>query len=234
MRVMHKHGNHVRNQTWKNLGLAVLCLLVSGGVFLLAVPKMEFLQLDLVEAILMVVSLGALVSFFVFMRRYRTYRGGLEGEQRVSKLLKAKLNNNYYLLNDVYFRGGGGDIDHIVLGPNGLFVVETKNWSGKISCLGDDWQRESRPSATGSPSKQVKRNASRVQKLLETTSKLKVWVEAVVVFTNPHADLHLSQPTVPILRLHELPSHISGFRNSGKFSHQQLEFMGKAILKQTR
>jgi hypothetical protein len=40
------------------------------------------------------------------------------------------LSDDYYLLNDLYLRDGGGDIDHIVLGPNGVFVLETKNWSG--------------------------------------------------------------------------------------------------------
>ena len=30
-----------------------------------------------------------------------------------------------------------GNIDHIILGSNGIFVIESKNYDGKIICNGD-------------------------------------------------------------------------------------------------
>ena len=127
------------------------------------------------------------------------------------------LNDDYYLLNDLYLRDGGGDIDHIVLGPNGVFVLETKNWSGNISCNGDEWQRSGKRNFSGSPSRQVKRNAAKIQQIIDDNPNLRalgIWVEGIVVLTNNHATLHVNNPTVTILKLPQLPNHITTFRSS--------------------
>ena len=89
------------------------------------------LNLILFEAVGFAVSLVPLAAFYYFLRKYRIYGGGWEGEKQVIKLLDSKLSDDYILLNDLYLRGGGGDIDHVVLGPNGIFVLETKNWNGR-------------------------------------------------------------------------------------------------------
>lgn len=55
------------------------------------------------------------------------------GEKRVSDLLSLKLNReNYYLLNNVTLPAGTGttQIDHIVVSTKGIFVLETKHYSG--------------------------------------------------------------------------------------------------------
>lgn len=57
------------------------------------------------------------------------------GEKRVSDLLSLKLNReNYYLLNNVTLPAGSGttQIDHIVVSTTGIFVIETKHYSGWI------------------------------------------------------------------------------------------------------
>ena len=57
------------------------------------------------------------------------------GEKRVSDLLSLKLNcENYYLLNNVTLPAGTGtiQIDHVVVSTKGIFVIETKHYSGWI------------------------------------------------------------------------------------------------------
>ena len=119
------------------------------------------MSFGILEAAGFLLSLIPLAAFFFYQRKYRIYNGGLQGEKTVIKHLNKTLNDEYYLLNDVYMHNGGGDIDHIVLGPNGVFVLETKNWSGKITCNGDDWQRPGKHDM-GSPSRQAKRNAAKI------------------------------------------------------------------------
>jgi hypothetical protein len=235
MRVLRKSGRYLKNQALKNLGLAIFCMIIFGVNVWLVVLKLLAFQIDLLRVMQLLICLLALAGFYVFWRRYRIFRGGLEGEQQVVKLLKAKLSNDYYLINDAYFRDGYGDIDHIILGPNGLFVIETKNWSGKISCQGDEWQRDMdhRISNSLSPSKQVKKNASRVRNAVEsgkTREKTRISVEGIIVFTNRHADLHITHPSVPVLRLWELPKFVTSFKDSGSYTRQQLEQIGKKIL----
>lgn len=56
---------------------------------------------------------------------------GARGEEIVAVLLEA-LPRRYHVFHDVPC-GAAGGIDHLVVGPTGLFVVETKHWSGAVS-----------------------------------------------------------------------------------------------------
>jgi hypothetical protein len=181
---------------------------------------------------LLLVSLVPLGAFFYYLRKYRVYNGGWVGEKQVTKLLSSRLSDDYTLLNGLYLRDGGGDIDHVVLGPSGVFVLETKNWSGDVTCHGDEWQRAGKRGFKGSPSLQVKRNAAKIKRIIDSSPKLpRIWVEGILVFTNNHATLHLSNPTVPILKLSQLPNYITTQQSQDGYTQQQLEEVAKEILK---
>ena len=190
------------------------------------------LQIGFFEEAGFVFLIAPLVAFYFYLRKYHIYNGGWQGEKQVAKLLTNTLSDDYYLINDLYLREGGGDIDHIVLGPNGVFVLETKNWSGSISCNGDEWQRAGKRNFSGSPSRQVKRNAAKIKQIIDNSPNLRplgIWVEGIVVLTNNHANLHVNNSTVPILKLPQLPNHITAHRSSRSFSREQLEAIGKEI-----
>jgi hypothetical protein len=80
---------------------------------------------------------------------------GAEGEEQVIQRL-SKLSDEYHILNDVNFKEvdfkndkpspDTYQIDHIVIGPTGLFLIETKNWKTldselKIQKLGQQVRR---------------------------------------------------------------------------------------------
>ena len=118
-----------------------------------------------------------------------------------------------------------------------IFVLETKNWNGNISCNGDMWQRAGKQNFKGSPSRQVKRNIATIKRIIDSSPDFRplgIYVEGIVVFTNNHATLHLNNPTVPIVKLPQLPNQITTYRSSSNYSRQQLEAIGKEILKQKR
>lgn len=58
---------------------------------------------------------------------------GRFGEMKVSSILKS-LPDNYHVFNDVYLQinGMSVQIDHIVISVYGIFVIETKNYTGWI------------------------------------------------------------------------------------------------------
>jgi hypothetical protein len=236
MRKLKGSSSYLKNQVRKNLAKAALFILIFGAIlFGVTLRVVSTMKVGTLEEAGLLLSIAPLISFYFYLRKYRIYSGGWEGEKRVAKLLTSKLNDDYYLLNDLYLREGGGDIDHIVLGPSGVFVLETKNWSGSISCSGDEWQRAGKRNFSGSPSRQVKRNAARIKQIIDSSPNLRplgIWVEGIVVFSNNHAVLHLNNPSVPILKLLQLPSHIAGYRISQIISREQLEAIGKEILKQ--
>jgi hypothetical protein len=236
MRKMKGSGTYLKNQVRKNLAKAFACLVLFGLIFFaLSLRVLSTLSLSTFEAAGLLVSLLPLAAFYFYLHKYRIYSGGWEGEKQVAKLLSKTLSDDYYLINDVYLHDGGGDIDHIVLGPNGVFVLETKNWSGKINCNGDEWQRPGKPNI-GSPSRQVKRNSAKIKCIIESSQTLKplgIWVEGIVVFTNNHASLNINNPTVPILKIQQLPNYMTTYKTDNSYTRQQLEQIGKEILKRT-
>lgn len=61
-------------------------------------------------------------------------RAGRRGERSVEWRLRW-LPNEYFVINDLMLNRGGGytsQIDHVVVSPYGIFVIETKNISGYI------------------------------------------------------------------------------------------------------
>ena len=68
---------------------------------------------------------------------------GESGENAVSKILGDTIDGEKYVINDLLFEtepGKSCQIDHILINQRGIWVIETKNYAGKI--YGQDNQRE--------------------------------------------------------------------------------------------
>src|SRR3954452_18934163 len=67
------------------------------------------------------------------MRRAEMFERGALGEERTAATLR-ELPAAWTALHDVRWPGRRfANIDHIVIGPGGVFVVDSKNWSGNIT-----------------------------------------------------------------------------------------------------
>ena len=64
------------------------------------------------------------------LSRVERYFKGARGEERVSWILRS-LPDTYHVFND--FVAGRKHVDHVVVGPAGVFSVETKCWRGKVT-----------------------------------------------------------------------------------------------------
>jgi hypothetical protein len=74
----------------------------------------------------------SLLRFFGgrFKRDYGTWSRGAEGEEVVGRIIEGLAAEGWCVIHDISF--GRGNIDHIVIGPGGIFTVETKSHAGKI------------------------------------------------------------------------------------------------------
>jgi hypothetical protein len=153
-------------------------------------------------------------------------RAGLRGQRLLPQVL-AGLDDDYYLLNNLKLPGRADDIDHIVVGPNGLFALETKHHRGRIFWQDGQWY-QSKVSRSGyrqpetpirDPARQLKRNIDYLRSCINSTDgalarRTRLWIEGVVVFTHPAARLDLpvaahATSTFPVLRVEELPAYIT-------------------------
>src|SRR3954447_2034241 len=65
-----------------------------------------------------------------FKRDYGNWVQGAEGEEVVGRILEGLGAEGWHVIHDVSF--GRGNIDHIVVGPGGIYTIETKSRAGKV------------------------------------------------------------------------------------------------------
>jgi len=82
-------------------------------------------------AVALVVSVGGGVWLVGYLRRIGTYFKGARGEELVGARL-AVLPGGWHVFHDLSL-DSRFDADHVVVGPGGVFVVETKFWSGRVT-----------------------------------------------------------------------------------------------------
>lgn len=113
----------VMRAIWPLLGAIFLCGFFLGTVL----PR---LPRGVSGAGLLLVAVFLVWAMRGGLRGIRAYFKGARGEEMVAVLLEA-LPQGYHVFHDVPC-GDAGGIDHLVVGPTGLFVVETKYWSGAV------------------------------------------------------------------------------------------------------
>ena len=85
--------------------------------------------------IIALISIAVIVVLFKFLSKWTWKNKGDRGEHYVSNILSSLNENEYKVLNNVMLRtknGGTTQIDHIIVSTYGIFVIETKNYSGWI------------------------------------------------------------------------------------------------------
>jgi hypothetical protein len=154
-----------------------------------------------VVAVLTALRLGGPVT-----RRLRSVRKGRLGERLVVDLLSG-LPDDYWLVNDVTLGLAHGKIDHVLIGPCGVVVIETKRLPGTVRCSGDEWsvdgqQREGLTRQADSGACAVRYFlGERHPGLTSTTLR---WVESLIVFTHPLCRLEVNHTPATIVRYSQL------------------------------
>ena len=166
------------------------------------------------------------VCFLVFFTRNKSFSiggGGKNifnkgdiGEIRVSHIL-SRLPEEYHIFNDVYLENNGfsSQIDHVVISQYGVFIIETKNYSGKIygSENAEQWTQylQGKGHKFYSPLRQNQSHAKVIKDILHISPDK---IIPIVVFLTC-ADLHCST-TTPVLYTRQLREYI--------MSHKKIAF----------
>lgn len=119
-------------------------------------------------------------------------RAGRIGERFAINVIQEILNENDVLLTNVEISADGKntELDNVIINPNGVFIIEVKNYYGELFGTEDDYEWiKNKITSTGNiyqqavknPIKQVKRQVYIMSRLLKEQG-IDVWIEGYVFF----------------------------------------------------
>ncbi len=142
----------------------------------------------------------AIVSKYTHTR-HRILSSGVIGEDKTIELARA-LPDSFFALNNVVveYDGKYSELDLVIVGRNGVFVIETKNHTGTI--IGDVSDKNIKQYKGGqsggnyakelyNPVKQVSTQVFRLSRYLQSKG-VSCWTQGIVLFTNPDANVYIS------------------------------------------
>jgi Nuclease-related domain len=65
------------------------------------------------------------------------WQRGAHGERRTARLLDRLTDDGYVVFHDLAVPNSLANVDHLAIGPSGVFVIDSKQWSGSVH-LGSD------------------------------------------------------------------------------------------------
>lgn len=161
-------------------------------------------------------------------------KGGARGEEEVTALLSKKLPDSYLILNDLDVAAGTrkAQNDHIVLGPNGIFVIETKAYSGRI--VGDakddkvdqlsEWKGRKSTKRITNPVSQNERHCSVLAEKMKSVGFATDDIVSIVVFTNKWARIEITGAEIPVVKPPFLIPTIINYK--AKYNYDE-DYLGK-------
>jgi hypothetical protein len=182
-------GSSHANTILISIVVLVMALVVCGGLFLFLLEKV----MDRVD------------------KQIANYRKGQEGEDRAVAVMSQSLDGNWHLFRNVVLPGRRrADLDGVLVGSSGTWVMEIKTYTRDHRCIGERWEYRAGNqwrAARTNPSRQAKNNAVHLANFLRSHG-IQQWVNPVVVWANPESQLSFENPEVPIWTLDRLPDEL--------------------------
>jgi hypothetical protein len=80
-------------------------------------------------------AVAALVGWRLRFRpseQARSWQRGAAGERHTARLLDRLTRDGYVVFHDLAIPGSPANVDHLVIGPSGVFVIDSKQWTGSV------------------------------------------------------------------------------------------------------
>lgn len=174
--------------------------------------ELLFAEYSLVGTCLIgLLSIVGLLLIHATRNTIKTDKRGTEGEREALDILKQGLPDTYYIINnaEIYYDDRHNELDLIVIGPSGIYIVETKKWFGTISgSYSDRYLIQVNKDGTKehyNPVKQVATHVDILQRFLKAKG-VQNWIQGVVFFVHPKSTLQITNIPHNGIPLFSLPA----------------------------
>ena len=179
-------GTRVRFIGFAHIFWPYLLVVFAAGWLLHCLWPIEVPRFALAAAAI-ALALTSVAAFSASERRFASYLKGAKGEEITAREL-ALLETGWDVFHGVENRtsdasSGGRDFDHIVVGPDTVFLIETKNWEGVIRVENGALKLNGIP-VKRSPIAQVRRGARGLLRMLESSLPADFDIVKIVCFAS--------------------------------------------------
>lgn len=183
-RKLIKNRRYYAERQASYFGVAMLVGVIIGLIGLLAI----FITRIYIAA---GIFAAGILLFKKASEKRKIWKKGVRGERKVARYLNT-LPRGFFVFNDVTLPHTKGNLDHIVVGPTGVFAIETKNYLGRFQLNGDDLQIIKKGSLRplhSNPGSQSRYNAKGLSKYISVQGITGIRVRPMVTFINKNVDI---------------------------------------------
>lgn len=239
-KTLGKAGGFSTNEAVRNAKRSIIILLLLMLALGLFEGFMLYTVIDRKDNIMIIplilfAIVGGTVLFRYAFRKVETFenlrlshRKGAVGEAFISHVLD-NLPDSYYVLNDL--ATPYGNLDHVVVGPNGIFVLDTKNWKGVVKADGKgDILINEKPPAKPVINEFIKRIMSIRERFLSLCNEKDVYFQPLLVFPIARVEvLFGSTKNVHCLTDEQLVEYIENQKHKDKYEPAMVKRLAKGF-----
>lgn len=233
-RVIGTAGRYAGEQLSKKWVAVCLFLCIgefaAGGLFVAAVFVNKSLLAGL--ALITISVAGLLVAKKILHkmeRETRSWEKGWDGEVAVGRKLADELPRSYCVIHDL--TTDFSNLDHVVVGPTGVFAVETKNWRGLVTADGNN-ELLLNGSPTDKPFiRQFTRSIMEIKDRWSLLAKTGRFIQGVMVFPTAYEKAPWGETgNVHCISINRIPSYFLNEKPKQPLSSAEVSRLARAFL----
>lgn len=163
------------------------------------------------------------------LRLSRMEQDGADGECEFVKFLK-DLPDTYTVISDLDFTDSYGNIDHLIVGPNGVFAIDVKNWRGTVT---PDGKGELLYNGRPTDKPQIRHFVRRTMDLkerLKALTKLDPYVQCVFAFMRTRVEAKWGTTgAVHCIRAEQIADYVTKHRGGKSIPPADIPRLVKAV-----
>ncbi len=135
--VEYQHRRAAELAAWTpTLPLRLAATLAAGALTGLLTDSLRGPRPGILAAVVAMVGVGWRLRFRPSAEA-RAWQRGAIGEQRTARLLSRLERHGWVLLHDLAVPGSRANLDHLAIGPGGVFLVDSKQYLGRLQLTAD-------------------------------------------------------------------------------------------------
>ncbi|WP_119066494.1 nuclease-related domain-containing protein [Rubrobacter indicoceani] len=211
-------GGYVRDQF---IGRTRVWLYLSFLIFLVYVPLAfgVLLSGDASWSVVALIIFSLLGVMYMVQHKIEaadaTWGKGARAERAVGDELDKLYKEGFHVFHD-YKPDNFANVDHFIVGPTGVFAIETKSSEGEITSDGMELMLNGRRLSHKNPLKQVRGEAKQIHNLIKDTCGMSRWVHPILCYSEAEVRFHGRACGVEVINPGSLGRLIMTYRGGGE------------------